>query len=166
MISLHFSIMDIETDIEWSKVDYEGKLKKAAAAIEAKETALAQQREAAESATQEINSLKGQLAAKEAQIGELREAIEVQAKRLDAELEAETKRVVKYVQKKDAYLRAAKRLLQMREELQADNDDLARDNKNLAKETEDLKIALDDAAGDKEAPEITKAVQGFGMSAD
>ncbi|KAJ5383920.1 hypothetical protein N7517_001831 [Penicillium concentricum] len=151
-----------------AKVDYEGKLKKATAEIEAKETALAQQREAAESATQEINSLKGQLAANEAQMGELREAnakiagdlrvTKEENAKLDQQLEQGTAEVVRLVQESDGHERAGKRLREKYTRLKSTNNTLVEEKVRLEGEVEWREVALCEAAesGEKAYQEVHK----------
>ncbi|KGO74760.1 hypothetical protein PITC_083690 [Penicillium italicum] len=131
------------------KADYEERLAKITTAIQAKETAFAQQREAAEqvakASTQEIDSLKGGLAAKETQLGELQasnaqiagdlRAKEEKAAQLDEGLRKEAAKVVELGQENDGYKEAGKRLQENYEKLQSENE-------TLAEEVEDLEEKL------------------------
>ncbi|KAJ5959674.1 uncharacterized protein N7479_006824 [Penicillium vulpinum] len=142
------------------KVEYEKKLVKATAEIKAEGSAVTQQRQVAESAAQEVNSLKLALAAKEAQLvdlqasnakiaGDLQVTKEETAK-LGQILAEETAEVAKLVQESDGLKTAGKSLRLKYDQLKSEKKTLAREKERLQMDVRDLENALDDLAGEKE----------------
>ncbi|KAJ5513542.1 hypothetical protein N7463_003094 [Penicillium fimorum] len=135
-----------------AKVDYERKLNEATAVVKTKETALTKQREVAEGVAQEVNSLKGQLAAKETQLGELRDAnvkivgdlrvTKEEKAKPDQQLEQGTAEVVMLVQQSDGHGRAGKRPQEKCAKLESTIDTLAKEEADLEEEVEWREQAL------------------------
>ncbi|KAJ5209621.1 hypothetical protein N7449_004000 [Penicillium cf. viridicatum] len=103
------------------------------------ETARAQQREAAERAAEEGNRLKKELAAKEAQLGELQAA----NAKIAGDLRVKEEAYDQLESESDGFLRAGEGLQARCDRLEAEADELARDKEALEDENMELKDAAD-----------------------
>ncbi|KAJ5616804.1 hypothetical protein N7537_001918 [Penicillium hordei] len=113
------------------------------------ETARAQQREAVERAAQEGNHLKKELAAKEAQLGELQTA----NSKIAGDLRVKEEAYLQLESERDGFLAAGECLQARCDELETEADDFAREKQALMDEIEDLKDAAEYLADQGEQSE-------------
>lgn len=122
------------------KAGHEKESVKATSTVKAEaETVRAQQRGAVEKAVQEGHRLNQELAAKEAQLGELQTAIA----KIAGDLRVKEEAYHQLEGERDGFLKAGERLQARCDRLEAEADDLARDKEALENEIMELKDAAD-----------------------
>ncbi|KAJ5616798.1 hypothetical protein N7537_001912 [Penicillium hordei] len=132
------------------KAGHEKESVKATSTVKAEaETARAQQREAVERAAQEGKRLEKELAAKEAQLGELQTA----NAKIAGDLRVKEEAYLQLESERDGFLAAGECLQARCDELETEADDFAREKQALVDEIEDLKDAAEYLADQGEQSE-------------